>query len=70
MGQEIYTKAGGRARRAHYAGDIYICKNFTTHIFNTVSKEFRMEEYPNKKLIIPNNKPAKKCKPYSYGLMW
>ena len=29
-----------------------------------------MAEYPGVKLRIPDNLPAKKCKPYYYGLAW
>ena len=33
LGQELYEKAGGRSQRAHYSGDIYVCKNFTVYLF-------------------------------------
>lgn len=27
LGKELYEKANGKAQRAHYKGDIYVCKN-------------------------------------------
>ena len=33
LAKKLSDEAGGRPRRAHYAGDIYVCKNFTVHIF-------------------------------------
>lgn len=70
LGHQLFDKAGGRPQRAHYSGDIYVCKNFTVYLFRQNRDDFRMAEYPDTKLVIPNNMPAKKCKPYSYGLMW
>ena len=29
-----------------------------------------MAEYPDVKLVIPDNLPSKECKPYSYGFYW
>ena len=29
-----------------------------------------MAEYPKVKLVIPNNLPAEKCRPYAYGYAW
>lgn len=63
-------KANGHAQRAHYSGDIYVCKNFTTYLFRKNRDDFRMAEYPDVKLVVPNNLPAKKCKPYAYGFLW
>lgn len=70
LGEELYEKADGRSQRAHYASDIYVCKNFTTYLFRKNRDDFCMAEYPDKQLVIPNNLPAKQCKPYSYGLAW
>lgn len=70
MGQDLYEKANGKAQRAHYSGDIYVCKNFTTYLFRKNRDDFRMAEYPDTTLIIPNNLPSNKCKPYYYGMFW
>ena len=70
LGYELYVKANGKSQRAHYKGDIYLCKNFTTHIFNELRDDFCMAEYPDVKLRVPNNLPEKACKPYYYGLAW
>lgn len=70
MGHDLYVKANGKAQRAHYSGDIYVCKNFTTYLFRQNRDDFRMAEYPNKTLIIPNNLDSSKCKPYYYGMFW
>ncbi|MBQ6175091.1 MAG: hypothetical protein IJK28_10755 [Clostridia bacterium] len=70
QGEELYIKANGKAQRAHYKGDIYVCKNFTTYLFRQNRDDFRMAEFPNVTLVIPNNLPKEKCKPYAYGLAW
>ncbi|MBR6569829.1 MAG: hypothetical protein IKK75_05190 [Clostridia bacterium] len=70
MGYDLYVAAGGKAQRAWKKGDIYLCKNFTTHIFNELRDDFCMAEYPDVRLRIPNNLPEKECKPYYYGLAW
>ena len=70
MGHDLYVKADGKAQRAHYAGDIYVCKNFTTYLFRKNRDDFCMAEYPGKQLIIPNNLPSEKCRPYYYGMFW
>ncbi|MBR1684231.1 MAG: hypothetical protein IJ708_03775 [Clostridia bacterium] len=69
-GESLFIKAGGHAQRAHYASDIYVCKNFTTYVFRTNRDDFRMAEYPETTLVIPDNMPKEQCKPYAYGLMW
>ena len=69
-GHQLYIAANGKLQRAHYAGDIYVCKNFTVHVFNKNSADFRMAEYPEVSLIVPNNLPAEECKPHSYGYCW
>ena len=70
LARELYDKAGGRAQRAHYSGDIYICKNFTVHLFREVRDDFRMAEYPDVELVIPNNQKKDDCAPYAYGVEW
>ena len=70
MGYDLYVAAGGKAQRAWKKGDIYLCKNFTTHIFNELRDDFCMAEYPGVRLRIPNNLPEKECRPYYYGLAW
>lgn len=70
LGYDLYVAANGKSQRAHYKGDIYLCKNFTTHIFNELRDDFCIAEYPDVKLRIPNNLPESKCKPYYYGLAW
>jgi len=68
--KELYDQAGGRAQRAHYSGDIYVCKNFTVHLFKSVKDDFRMAEYPDVDLVIPNNQKKADCAPYVYGVEW
>ncbi len=70
LGKELYEKADGKRKRAHYASDIYVCKNFTVYLFRQNRDDFRMAEYPDTQLVIPNNLPAKQCKPYAYGFLW
>lgn len=70
QGEQLYIKADGKSQRAHYAGDIYVCKNFTTYLFRENRDDFRMAEYPDVELRIPNNLPREQCRPYSYGLLW
>ena len=70
LGKELYEKADGKAQRAQYKGDIYVCKNFTVYLFRQTRAKYRMAEYPDTELKIPNNLPAKKCKPYAYGFLW
>ncbi len=69
-GRALYVKANGKLQRAHYAGDIYVCKNFTVHVFRENCDGFRMAEYPDVKLTIPNNLPKEECKPHAYGYCW
>lgn len=70
LGKELYDKANGKLQRAHYKGDIYVCKNFTVHLFRETRDKYRMAEYPDIKLKIPNNMPEKQCRPYAYGYCW
>lgn len=70
LGKALYEKADGKAQRAHYKGDIYVCKNFTVYLFRQTRDHYRMAEYPDTQLVIPDNLPAKECKPYAYGFLW
>ena len=70
LGKELYDKADGKLQRAHYKGDIYVCKNFTVYVFRQTRSKYRMAEYPDTELKIPNNLPAKQCRPYAYGYCW
>lgn len=69
-GERLYIKADGKSQRAHYSGDIYVCKNFTTYLFRQNRNDFCMAEYPDVQLRIPDNLPKEQCKPYSYGFLW
>lgn len=66
----LYDEADGRAKRAQYSGDIYVCKNFTVHLFRENCGDFRMAEYPDVELVIPNNQKKADCAPYVYGVEW
>lgn len=70
LAETLYTKAGGKAQRAQYAGDIYVCKNFTVHLFRQTCDDFRMSAYPDTPLVIPNNQKKEDCAPYVYGVEW
>lgn len=69
-GKKEYDKTRGKLQRAQYKEDIYICKNFTVYLFRAVRDGYRMAEYPDVKLKIPDNLPSSQCKPYSYGYAW
>ena len=69
-GRQLYEQANGRAQRAQYAGDIYVCKNFTTYLFRQNRDDFRMAAYPDVTLVIPDNLPSAECAPYYYGFWW
>ena len=66
----LYDEADGRARRAQLSGDIYVCKNFSVHIFRENCEDFRLAEYPNVPLVIPNNQKKADCAPYVYCVEW
>ncbi len=70
LAQQLYDNADGKAKRAQYSGDIYICKNFTVHLFRENCEAFRIAEYPDVPLIIPNNQKKADCAPYVYGVEW
>lgn len=65
-----FDETHGRPQRAQNSGDIYICKNFTVHLFRENCKKYRMSEYPDVSLIIPNNRKKAECLPYAYGVSW
>lgn len=69
-GHQLFIQANGKLQRAHYSGDIYVCKNFTVHLFRENCDEFRMAEYPDTSLVIPNNLPKEQCEPHYYGYCW
>lgn len=66
----LFDKAKGRPQRAYYSGDIYVCKNFTVHCFETAAGNYRMAEFPDVELTIPANLPKAECKDYVYGVEW
>ena len=68
--QSLYNNANGRLQRAQYAGDIYVCKNFTVYLFTQNAGEYRMEAYPDVELKIPNNLPSDECVDFAYGQVW
>ncbi len=70
LGQKLYKKANGKLQRAQYKEDIYICKNFTVYLFRQTRGKYRMAEYPDVQLKIPDNLPSAQCKPYYYGYCW
>lgn len=70
LGQKLYKKANGKAQRAQYKSDIYICKNFTVYLFRQTREKYRMAEFPDVPLVIPDNLPSKQCRPYYYGILW
>ena len=65
-----YDELNGKARRAHYAGDRYVCKNFTVYLFREACGKYAIAEYPSIGLIIPDNKTREECKPYANGVAW
>lgn len=70
LAEKTCAEAGGRAQRAHYAGDIYVCKNFTTYLFRACRDGFAMAEYPGVQLVVPDNQLREDCAPYVYGVEW
>ena len=70
LAQKEYEATGGRAQRAQYSGDIYVCKNFTVYLFRQNADKYRMAEYPDVKLVIPDNRPKKECTVPVYGVEW
>jgi len=70
LAEEKYIEANGRAQRAQYSGDIYVCKNFTVYLFRENAHKYRMAEYPDVELVIPDNLPKDQCVEYVYGMQW
>lgn len=70
LASQKFDETGGRAQRAQYSNDIYVCKNFTVHLFTETRSAFRMAEYPEVPLIIPDNQKKEDCAPYVYGVEW
>ncbi len=70
IAKEQFDKANGRAMPAASSGDIYVCKNFTVYMFRQNRDKYRMAEYPDTKLVIPDNLPREDSKPYVYGAAW
>jgi hypothetical protein len=68
--EQTFIKADGRLQRAQYSGDIYICKNFTVYLFRQNRDGYRMAEYPEVPLVIPDNLPKEECKDFAYGIFW
>ncbi len=68
--KSLYDAANGRLQPAHYAGDKYLCKNFTVYVFTEAKEKYRMAELPDVELCIPNNLPREQSKPYQYGIEW
>jgi len=69
-GRNLFEKANGKLQRAHYAGDIYVCKNFTTYVFAQNQPKYRLAEFPDAVLAVPANKTKEECRPYKYGYCW
>jgi len=68
--QQVFDKAAGRLQRAQYASDIYVCKNFTVYLFRENRDGYRMAEYPDVPLAIPDNLPKDECRDFAYGIYW
>jgi hypothetical protein len=70
LAKQEFEQTGGRAQRAQYAGDIYVCKNFTVYLFRQNAAKYRMAEFPDTELVIPDNRPKKECTVPVYGVEW
>lgn len=68
--KNVYDQADGKLQRAQYSGDIYVCKNFTVYLFRQSRDGFRMAEFPDVPLVIPDNLPKKECTEFAYGIRW
>ncbi len=68
--EETFNEADGRLQRAQYSGDIYVCKNFTVYLFRQNRDGYRMAEFPDVPLVIPDNLPKEECKDFAYGIFW
>jgi len=65
-----FVKTAGRAQRAQYSGDIYVCKNFTVYLLRENCDKYRIGEFPDVPLVIPDNRPKKECTNPVYGVEW
>ena len=70
LAEETFDNTHGKAQRAQYSGDIYVCKNFTVYLFRETRDKYRMAEYPDTPLVIPDNLPKDECTDYVYGVEW
>lgn len=70
LAEETFDNTHGKAQRAQYSGDIYVCKNFTVYLFRENRDKYRMAEYPDTPLVIPDNLPKDECTDYVYGVEW
>lgn len=70
LAEEKFIETRGQAQRAAKGSDIYVCKNFTVYLFRQNRDDFRMSEFPDVPLVIPDNQTKKDCAPYVYGLEW
>jgi hypothetical protein len=50
--------------------DIGVCKNFVMRLFDTYSKDYAMQAYPDLALHMPKNNSKAACAPYDYGIEW
>lgn len=70
LAKQKFDETRGKAQRAQYSGDIYVCKNFTVYLFRQNAGKYRMAEYPDVDLVIPDNLPKDECTDYVYGVEW
>lgn len=70
LGQKEYEHTNGRAQEAQYSSSIFICKNFTVYLFRQNAEKYRMAEFPDVPLKIPDNLPKDQCTDFSYGIVW
>ena len=70
LAKKEYEATGGKGQQAQYSSSIYVCKNFTVHLFRQNRDRFRMAEFPDAELVIPDNLPKDECKDYVYGVEW
>ncbi len=70
LAEAKFKEADGEAQRAHFSGDIYVCKSFTGHLFNRNRDGFCLAAYPDVRLAMPENLPKDACVPYAYGVAW
>jgi len=68
--KDTFDQANGKLQRAQYSGDIYICKNYTVYLFRQIRDGYRMAEFPEVPLVIPDNLPKDECKTCAYGVLW